>query len=86
MLKSLQSCPALCHPMGCSLLGSSVHRVLQARIIERVAIASSRGSSQPRDQTHVSYVSCIGRGVLYHYRHLGIPIIMFTGTKQNIDI
>ena len=37
----------------------------QARILEWVAMPSSRGSSQPRDQTHVSYISCIGRQVLY---------------------
>ena len=46
--------------------GSSVHGILQARILEWVAMHSSRGSSWPRDWTHVSYVSCIGRGVLYH--------------------
>ena len=45
---------------------SSVHGILQARILEWVAVPSSRGSSQPRDQTHTSYVSCIGRWVLYH--------------------
>ena len=39
---------------------------LQARILEWVALPSSRGSSRPRDRTHVSYVSCIGRQVLYH--------------------
>jgi len=39
--------------------------ILQARILEWVAMLSSRGSSQPRDQTHVSYVSCISRQVLY---------------------
>ena len=43
----LQSCPTLCDPMDCSLPGSSVHRVLQARILEWVPIPSSRGSSQP---------------------------------------
>ena len=45
--------------------GSSVHEILQARILEQVAISSSRGSSQPKEQTHVSYVSCTGRQVLY---------------------
>ena len=40
---------------------------------ESVAISSSRVSSQPRDETNISYVSCIGRQVLYHYRHLGSP-------------
>ena len=46
--KSLHSCPTLCNPMGCSLPGSSVHGILQARILEWVAMPSSRGSSQPR--------------------------------------
>ena len=48
-----QSCPALCDPMNCSPPGSSVHGILQARILEWVAISSSGGSSQPRDWTHV---------------------------------
>ena len=46
--KSLQSCPTLYDPMDCSLLGSSVHRILQARILEWIAMSSSRGSSKPR--------------------------------------
>ena len=45
--------------------------ILQARILDWVAMPSSRGSSQPRDWTQVSYVSCTGRGVLYHWCHLG---------------
>ena len=73
--KSLQSCLTLCDPMDCSPPGSSVHGILQARILEGVAISSSRGSSQSRDRTCVSYVSCIGRQVLYHYHHLGSPYI-----------
>ena len=64
--KLLQLCPTLCDPMECSLPGSSAHVISQARILEWVAISSSRGSSWPRDQTHVSYISCIGRQVLYH--------------------
>ena len=44
--KSLQSCPTLCNPMDHSLPGSSVHRILQAQIVEWVAMASSRVSSQ----------------------------------------
>ena len=48
-----QSPPTLCNPMDCSPPGSSVHRILEARILEQVAISSSRGSSQPRDQTVV---------------------------------
>ena len=43
-----QPCPTLCDPMDCSLPGSSVHRILQARILEWVAISFSRESSQPR--------------------------------------
>ena len=45
----------LCNPMDCRLPGSSVHGILQARILEWVAMSSSRGSSQPRDQTHLPY-------------------------------
>ena len=52
--------------MDCSLPGSSVHGILQARLLEWVALPSSRGSSWPRDSTHVSCVSCIGRRILYH--------------------
>ena len=56
-LQSLQSCLTLCDPMACGPPGSSVHGILQARILEWVAISSSRGSSRARDRTHVSYVS-----------------------------
>ena len=52
-----QSCPTLCDPMDCSLSGSSVYGILQARILEWVAISFSRGSSQPRDQTQVSHIA-----------------------------
>ena len=45
-----------CNPMDCSLPGSSIHRILQARILEWVAVTFSRGSSQPRDRTPVSYI------------------------------
>ena len=55
--------------------GSSVHRVFQARILERVAMHFSRASSQPIDRTWVSYVSGLGRHVLYHYHHLGIQLV-----------
>jgi len=47
--KSLQSCPTLCNPMDCRPPGSSVRGILQARILECVAVPSSRGSSQQRD-------------------------------------
>ena len=51
--KLLQSCPTLCDPMDCSLPGSFVYGILQARILELVANPCSRGSSRPRDQTTV---------------------------------
>ena len=57
-----KSHPTLCDPMDCCLLGSSVHGIFQARILEWVAISSARGSFQVRDQT---CVSCIGRWILY---------------------
>ena len=71
--KSLQLCPTLCNPTDWSLPGSSVHGILQARTLEWVAVPSSRGSFQPRDRTRASYVSCIGRRVLYHACQLGSP-------------
>ena len=51
-----QLCPTLSDPMDCSLPGSSVHGIFQARVLEWGAIAFSRGSSQPRDQTRVSRI------------------------------
>ena len=65
-IKLLQLYPTLCNPMECSLLGFFVDGILQARILEWVAMPSFRGSSGHRDRTHISYVSCIGRQVLYH--------------------
>ena len=53
----LQCWPPLCDPMDCNSPGSSVHRVLQAGILERVAMPFCRGSSQPRDLTRVSYIA-----------------------------
>ena len=52
-----QSCPTLCNPVDCSPPGSSVHGILQARILEWVAISFSRGSSQLRDRTQVSHIT-----------------------------
>ena len=59
-----QSCLTLWDPKDCSLPGSSVHGILQARILERVAVSFSRGLSRPRDWTRIS---CIGRRILYHW-------------------
>ena len=71
--KLLQSVSQFYDPIDYSQPGSSVHGILQTRILEWVAMPSSRESSQPRDQTHVSYISCIGQQLLYHQCHLGSP-------------
>ena len=55
-VKVAQLCLTLCDPMNCSLPGSSIHGILQARILEWVAISFSEGSAQPRDQTQVSHI------------------------------
>ena len=64
-----QSCLTLCDPTDCSLPGSSIHGIFQARVLEWVAIPFSRGSSQPRDRTQVSHIA----GRLYHLSHQGSP-------------
>ena len=71
-VKWSQSCPTLCDPVDCSLPDSSVHGILQAKILEWVAISFSRGSSQPRDWT---WVSCIAgrRFTLWATRELPAP-------------
>ena len=61
-----QSFLTLCNPMDCSPPGSTAHRIFQARILGQVTISYLRGSSQPKVWTHVSFVSCIGRWILYH--------------------
>ena len=61
----------LCIPMNCSHSGASVHEISQARLLEWVAMPSSRRSSWPRDRTHISYVSCICRWVLKPFCLLG---------------
>ena len=66
-----QLCPALCNPMDCSPPCSSVHGIILAWILEWIAMPSSRGSSWPRDWTHVS---CIGRWILYHWAMREVPI------------
>ena len=72
-----QSYPTLCDPVDCSPPVSSVHGIFQARILE----PSSRGSSQPRDQTHLSCNSCIGRWILYHCLYLQSPVPLWIGFK-----
>ena len=73
MCSFAQSCPTLCSPVDCSPPGSSVHGIFQARILEWVAISFSRGSSHPRDQNHLSCISCIGWWVPWQLSRQGIP-------------
>ena len=63
--KSNQLCLTLCNPMDCSPPGSSVHGILQARILEWVAMSFFRESSWPRNWTCMSNVSWLDRWVLY---------------------
>ena len=64
LLLVAQSCPALCDPGDCSPPGFSVHGISQARILERVVIAFSRGSFRPKDSTQVSCIA--GRFFSHH--------------------
>ena len=70
-----QSCPTLCDPVDCSPPSSSVHGILQARVLEWVAISFSRGFSQPRDQTYVSHIP-------YCLSHQGSPV----SYRDNVNI
>ena len=62
-----RSCLTLCDPLDCSPPDSSVHGIIPARVLEWVAIPSSRESSWSRDQTDISSVSCIDRWILHHW-------------------
>ena len=62
-----QLCLTLCDPMDCSQSGFFIHGIFPPRILVLVDIFSSRVSSQPRDQTHISSVSCTDRQMLYHW-------------------
>ena len=64
----------LCDPMDCSQPHSFGHEVVQARILECIAISYSRGSSQPRDQMHFSCVSCIRQADSYHCTTWEAPV------------
>ena len=63
--KVAQSSPTLCDPMDCSLPGSSIHGIFQARVLEWVAISFSRGSPRPRDRTSLQHC----RQTLYRLSH-----------------
>ena len=73
MCSVAQSCPTLCDPKNCSPPGSSVHGIVQARILEWIAIPFSRGSSSPRDWTWVSCITA-GRFWCYHLSRQESPI------------
>ena len=77
-----QSCLTLCDAMDYASPGSSVHGIFQARVLEWVATSYSGGSSWPRDQTHISCISCTGRQILYHSCHLGSPSFPFIVVVQ----
>ena len=71
--------------MDCSPSGSSVRGILQARILEWVAISYSRGSSWCRDWTYVSWVPCIGRQILYHRATWEALVnVSWGGKEQNL--
>ena len=65
--QSLELCLSLCNPMDYSPPGFSVHGIILAGILEWFAISSSRGYSPPREWTCISWSSCIGRRLLYHW-------------------
>ena len=78
--QSLQLCPALCNPIGYSVPGSSVHAILQARILEWVARPFSMGSSQLRDWT---CVSCIAGRFFTHWATWEVSTHMHTHTHTH---
>ena len=83
--KSLQSCSTLCNLMDGSLPGLSVCGILQARILEWVAISFSRGSSWGRNQIWVSYVSCIGSGFFTTSATILIPWALKTENLPHLE-
>ena len=67
-------------------LPSSTYGIFQARILEWDAISYHRGSSRPRDWTHISWISCIGRWILYHQCHLGSPLNSNSSESENHSV
>ena len=89
-IRVIQSWPPLCNPKDCSPPGFSVHGILQPKILEWVVISFSRDSSPPRDWTHVSHSSWIGRQILYHWANwethsytLGVSLFIRTQVIWN---
>ena len=77
-----QSCPSLFDLMDCSPRGSPVHTIFPERTLELVVISSSNGSSQPRNQTLISCVSCIDKWILCHWVTWEAPTSTCESTKQ----
>ena len=77
-----QFCLTLRHPMDRGPPGSSVHEILPARILEWVAVSCFRGSSRPKDRTHVSWVSCIDRQILYHWAPWKVLVIYISSVQS----
>ena len=77
-----QLCLTLCNPVDCSPLGSSVHGIFQAKILEWVAISCSRGSSWPRDRNCNSGVSCTGKQILYHCATMALQRVRCDWAQQ----
>ena len=77
-----QSCPTLCDPIDCSLPGSSIYGIFQARVLEWVAISFSRGSSRPRNWIWVSHI--VGRHfTVWATREVSVcPIVKVNGKLQ----
>ena len=71
------------HPMDGSPAGSSVHGIIQARILEGAPIFFSRDLPYPRDQTHISWVSCIGKRILYQLNHQWSPTTAKEGLSSS---
>ena len=80
--QSLQSCPTLFDPMDYNPPCSSVHGILQARILEWVAMPSSRGSSPPGDWTHVCLCLLHCRWILYPLSYLESPFVCWRAHKH----
>ena len=83
--KSLQSCPTL-RPCGLQTARLLCPWDSPGKNPGLVAISSSRGPSQPRDGTWISYVSCLGRRVLYHQHHLGVTYTQVAEEKLKIPM
>ena len=83
---SCQSCLTLCDPLDCSRPGPCVHGDSPGKDTGMACHALFKGSGPPRDRTHASYISCIGRWVLYHWRHLGSPKSLTSWCSQHMCV